>query len=128
SMTVVSALLFSFPGKRCEILQDMNRHLRAVLKEKKTLRKMLIKPKYQDTLPIEATSHRYLVELLSEAVTFIENLEKHLQSVRRIPQITNIKTNMNTALTETEMLVLELEELGDQILEWSKRQKEVYSD
>ncbi|KAM6359033.1 HAUS augmin-like complex subunit 2 isoform 1-T1 [Alca torda] len=115
-------------GKKCEILQDMNRHLEAVLKEKRTLRKMLIKPRCQESLPIEATFHKYVVELLAEAVTFIENLESHLQAVRSIPQIPNIMKNMDTALTKTEMLVMELEELAEQILKWSKLQKDVYSD
>lgn len=38
--------------------------------------------------------YRYVVELLTEAVTFIEKLESHLQSVRNIPQIPNIVKNM----------------------------------
>ncbi|PKU36371.1 hypothetical protein llap_13322 [Limosa lapponica baueri] len=115
-------------GKKCEILQDMNRHLEAVLKEKRTLRKMLIKPRCQESLPIEATFHKYVVELLAEAVTFIENLESHLQTVRSIPQIPSVMKNMDAALTKTEMLAMELEELGDQILKWSELQKEAYSD
>ncbi|XP_074680316.1 HAUS augmin-like complex subunit 2 [Strix aluco] len=115
-------------GKKCEILQDMNRHLEAVLKEKKALRKRLIMPRCQETLPIEATFHKYVVELLNEAVTFIEKLESHLQTVRTMPQIPNIMKNMDTALTKTEVLVMDLEELADQILKWGEWQKEVYSD
>ncbi|XP_076200796.1 HAUS augmin-like complex subunit 2 [Aptenodytes patagonicus] len=115
-------------GKKCEILQDMNRHLEAVLKEKRALRKRLIKPRCQESLPIEATFHKYVVDLLTEAVTFIEKLESHLQTVRSIPQIPNIMKNMDTALTKTEVLVMELEELAEQILKWRELQKEVYSD
>ncbi|XP_014805689.1 PREDICTED: HAUS augmin-like complex subunit 2 [Calidris pugnax] len=115
-------------GKKCEILQGMNRHLEAVLKEKRTLRKMLIKPRCQESLPIEATSHKYVVELLAEAVTFIDKLESHLQTARSIPQIPTVMKNMDTALTKTEMLAMELEELGDQILKWSELQKAAYSD
>ncbi|XP_051476341.1 HAUS augmin-like complex subunit 2 isoform X2 [Apus apus] len=81
-------------GKKCEILQDMNRHLEAVLKEKRALRKRLIKPRCQESLPIEVTFHKYVVELLTEAVTFIEKLESHLQTLRSIPQIPNIIKNM----------------------------------
>uniref|UniRef100_A0A8C0HLN6 HAUS augmin like complex subunit 2 n=1 Tax=Buteo japonicus TaxID=224669 RepID=A0A8C0HLN6_9AVES len=114
-------------GKKCEILQDMNRHLEAILKEKRALRKRLIKPRCQESLPIEATFHKYVVELLTEAVTFIEKLESHLQAVRSIPQIPNIMKNMDTALTKTEVLVMELEELAEQILKWREQQK-VYSD
>lgn len=54
----MSTLQFYFIGKKCEILEDMNRHLEAVLKEKRTLRKMLIKPRCQESLPIEATFHK----------------------------------------------------------------------
>ncbi|NXV93030.1 HAUS2 protein, partial [Calonectris borealis] len=128
SVMIVSTLQFYFIGKKCEILQDMNKHLEAVLKEKRALRKRLIKPRCQESLPIEATFHKYVVELLTEAVTFIEKLESHLQTVRSIPQIPNIIKNMNTALTKTEVLVIELEELAEQILKWRELQKEVYSD
>ncbi|XP_069640461.1 HAUS augmin-like complex subunit 2 isoform X2 [Haliaeetus albicilla] len=114
-------------GKKCEILQDMNRHLEAILKEKRALRKRLIKPRCQESLPIEATFHKYVVELLTEAVTFIEKLESHLQAVRSIPQIPNTMKNMDTALTKTEVLMMELEELAEQILKWREQQK-LYSD
>ncbi|KAF1396853.1 HAUS augmin-like complex subunit 2, partial [Spheniscus humboldti] len=128
SVTIVSTLQFYFIGKKCEILQDMNRHLEAVLKEQRALRKRLIKPRCQESLPIEATFHKYVVDLLTEAVTFIEKLESHLQTVRSIPQIPNIMKNMDTALTKTEVLAMELEELAEQILKWRELQKEVYSD
>ncbi|NXS47454.1 HAUS2 protein, partial [Balaeniceps rex] len=128
SATIVSTLQFYFIGKKCEILQDMNRHLEAVLKEKRALRKRLIKPRCQESLPIEATFHKYLVELLTEAMTFIENLESHLQTLRSIPHIPNIMKNMDTALTKTDVLVMELEELAEEILKWRELQKEVYSD
>ncbi|NXC20652.1 HAUS2 protein, partial [Corythaeola cristata] len=72
--------------------------------------------------------YRYVVELLTEAVTFIEKLESHLQMVRSIPQIPNMMKNMDTALTKTEMLVMKLEEVEKQILKWRELQKEVYSD
>ncbi|NXI92757.1 HAUS2 protein, partial [Psophia crepitans] len=117
-----------FIGKKCEILQDMNRHLEAVLKEKKALRKRLLKPRCQESLPIEATFHKYIVELLSEAVTFIEKLESHLQTVRSIPQIPTVMKNMDTALSKAELLVMDLEALADEIPRWRELQKEVYSD
>ncbi|XP_069714495.1 HAUS augmin-like complex subunit 2 [Phaenicophaeus curvirostris] len=115
-------------GNKCEILQDMNRHLEAILKEKRALRKRLIKPRCQDSLPIEATFHRYIVELLTDAANFIEKLESYLQAIRSIPQVPNIMKKMDTALTRTELLVMELEELAEQILKWREVQKEVYSD
>ncbi|NWX13154.1 HAUS2 protein, partial [Aegotheles bennettii] len=119
---------FYFIGIKCDILQDMNRHLEAVLKEKAALRKRLIKSRYQESLPIDVTFHKCMVELLTEAVTFIENLESHLQTLRSIPQIPNILKNMDAALIKTEVLVMELEELIKHILKWRELQKEVYSD
>ncbi|NWI01823.1 HAUS2 protein, partial [Tichodroma muraria] len=128
SRTIGSTLQFYFLGKKCEILQDMNRHLEAILKEKRDLRKRLIKHRCQESLPIEATFHKCIVELLTEAVTFIEKLESHLQSVRSIPQIPHIMNNMDTTLSKTEMLMIELEELTEQILKWEELQKEIYSN
>ncbi|XP_059330232.1 HAUS augmin-like complex subunit 2 [Ammospiza nelsoni] len=115
-------------GKKCEILQDMNRHLEAVLKEKRDLRKRLLKHRCQESLPIEATYRRSVVELLNEAVTFIEKLESHLQSVRSIPQVPHMMNNMDTTLSKTEVLMIELRELTEQILKWEELQKEVYSN
>ncbi|NWS56384.1 HAUS2 protein, partial [Chunga burmeisteri] len=126
SVTICSTLRFYFIGKKCEILQDMNRHLEAILKEKAALRRRLIKPRCQDSLPIEATFHKYVVELLAEAVAFIEKLESHLQTMRSIPEIPNMMKNMDTALTKTEVLVMELELLTEEILKWREVQK-VYS-
>ncbi|NWW08226.1 HAUS2 protein, partial [Oreocharis arfaki] len=128
SVTIGSTLQFYFIGKKCEILQDMNRHLEAILKEKRALRKRLIKHRCQQSLPIEATFHKCIVELLTEAVTFIEKLESHLQSVRSIPQIPHMMSNMDTTLSKTEVLMIELEELIEQILKWEELQKEVYSN
>nr|XP_021129519.1 HAUS augmin-like complex subunit 2 isoform X2 [Anas platyrhynchos] len=114
--------------KKCQILQDMNRHLEAVLKEKKKLRKRLMKPICQENLPVKAEYHKYVVELLTEAVSFVEKLESHLQSAKSIPQIPTLMKNVDVALTKTEVLVTDLEELTEQILEWRELQKGVYSD
>lgn len=38
--------------------------------------------------------YRCIVELLTEAMTFIEKLESHLQSVRSIPQIPHMMNDM----------------------------------
>ncbi|NXA36432.1 HAUS2 protein, partial [Eudromia elegans] len=123
-----SSFQFSFIDQKCQIFQDMNNHLEAVLKEKRSLRQRLIKPRCQDSLPIEAPFHKYIVELLSEAVTFIEKLESHLQAVRSIPQIPTLMRNMDIAVTKTEVLVRDLEELTEEILKWREVQKGLDSD
>ncbi|NXD07839.1 HAUS2 protein, partial [Nothocercus nigrocapillus] len=123
-----SSLQFLLVDQKCQVFQDMNNHLEAVLKEKRTLRQRLIKPRCQDSLPIEAPYHKYIVELLTEAVTFIEKLESHLQAVRSSPQIPTLMKDMDIALTKTEVLVRDLEELTEQILKWREVQKGVHSD
>ncbi|NXU36409.1 HAUS2 protein, partial [Drymodes brunneopygia] len=128
SRTIGSTLQFYFTGEKCEILQDMSRHLEAILKEKSALSKRLIKHGCQESLPIEATFHNCIVELLAEAVTFTEKLESHLQSVRSIPQIPHMMNNMDTTLSKTEVLMIELEKLTEQILKWEELQKKVYSN
>ncbi|NXT27316.1 HAUS2 protein, partial [Syrrhaptes paradoxus] len=125
---LISTLQLYFIGKKCGILQGMSRHLEAVLRQKEALRKRLLKPRCQESLPIEATFHKDVVELLKEAVTFIEKLESHLETLRSIPKIPNMMKNMDTALAKTEVLVMELEELADEILKWREQQKEAYSD
>uniref|UniRef100_A0A8C3HGR8 HAUS augmin like complex subunit 2 n=1 Tax=Chrysemys picta bellii TaxID=8478 RepID=A0A8C3HGR8_CHRPI len=47
-----------FLTQKCQALQIMNKHLEAVLKEKRTLRQRLMKPLCQENLPIEAIFHR----------------------------------------------------------------------
>ncbi|XP_032031905.2 HAUS augmin-like complex subunit 2 isoform X2 [Hylobates moloch] len=76
-----------FLAQKCHTLQSMNNHLEAVLKEKRSLRQRLLKPMCQENLPIEAVYHRYMVHLLELAVTFIERLETHLETIRNIPHL-----------------------------------------
>ncbi|XP_015275535.1 PREDICTED: HAUS augmin-like complex subunit 2 [Gekko japonicus] len=114
--------------QKCQILQGMNRHLEAVLKEKRALRQRLLKSSCQDSLPIEAVFHRYAVELLALAVAFIEKLEAYLRTVRSIPQIPLTIKNMDSALAKMDLLVTETEELAEQILEWREKQKGIFCD
>ncbi|KAF7251532.1 HAUS augmin-like complex subunit 2, partial [Varanus komodoensis] len=115
-------------SQKCQILQEMNRHLEAVLKDKISLRQRLMKPLCQESLPIEAVFHRYVVELLAMAVAFIEKLETHIATIKGIPQIPLIMKNMDSALAKVILLVTATEELAEQILELRKKQKEIYSD
>nr|XP_006135472.1 HAUS augmin-like complex subunit 2 [Pelodiscus sinensis] len=115
-----------FLTQKCQVLQAMNKHLEAVLKEKRTLRQRLMKPLCQENLPIEAIFHRYVAELLTLAVAFIEKLESHLQTIRSIPQIPQTMKNMDNALAKINLLVTETEELAEQILTWRELQKGIH--
>ncbi|XP_034968273.1 HAUS augmin-like complex subunit 2 [Zootoca vivipara] len=114
--------------QKCQALQAMNKHLEAVLKEKWVLRQRLMKPVRQESLPIEAIFHRHVVELLASAVAFIEKLETHLTTVRSIPQIPLVMKNMDSALTEMDLLVTDTKALAEQILEWREKVKEIFEN
>ncbi|XP_016067848.1 PREDICTED: HAUS augmin-like complex subunit 2 isoform X2 [Miniopterus natalensis] len=117
----------SFLDQKCQTLQSMNNHLEAVLKEKRSLRQRLLKPMCQENLPIEAVYHRYLVHLLELAVTFIERLETHLETIRNIPHLDANLKKMSKALAKMDILVAETEELAENILKWREQQKEISS-
>ncbi|KAM6201890.1 HAUS augmin-like complex subunit 2 isoform 2-T2 [Rhynchocyon petersi] len=116
-----------FLAQKCHMLQNMNNHLEALLKEKRFLRQRLLKPICQENLPIEVVYHRYLVHLLELAVNFIEKLEANLETIRNIPHLdANLKT-MSKALAKMDILVTETEELAENILKWREQQREVSS-
>ncbi|XP_054421506.1 HAUS augmin-like complex subunit 2 isoform X1 [Pteronotus mesoamericanus] len=117
----------SFLAQKCHTLQSMNNHLEAVLKEKRSLRQRLLKPMCQENLPIEAVYHSYMVHLLELAVTFIERLETHLETIRYIPHLDENLKKMSSALAEMDILVTETEELAENILKWREQQKEISS-
>ncbi|XP_019580960.1 HAUS augmin-like complex subunit 2 isoform X1 [Rhinolophus sinicus] len=117
----------SFLDEKCHTLQNMNNHLEAVLKEKRSLRQRLLKPMCQENLPIESVYHRYMVHLLEMAVTFIEKLETHLETIRNIPHLDANLKKMSKALAKMNILVTETEELAENILKWREQQKEVSS-
>nr|XP_033807448.1 HAUS augmin-like complex subunit 2 isoform X2 [Geotrypetes seraphini] len=112
-----------FLSQKCCALQAMNSHLEAVLKEKRTLRQRLAKPLCQENLAIEAAYHRYVVELLMLAVTFIEKLEIYLQTVRAIPRVDDGMKSMDNALARIEVMEAEMEEVTEQILKWREQQR-----
>lgn len=112
-------------AEKCHVLQSMSSHLEAVLKEKRSLRQQLLKPTCQESLPMEAVHHRHMVHLLELAVTFIERLETHLQTIRNIPHLDANLKKMSKALAKMDVLVTETEELAENILKWREQQKEI---
>ncbi|XP_078515784.1 HAUS augmin-like complex subunit 2 [Lissotriton helveticus] len=113
--------------QKCEALQAMNTHLDAVLKEKRSLRQRLAKPQCQENLPIEATCHRDVAELLKLGITFVEKLEVYLQTVRTIPDIEEHRRKMDNSLVRMETMETEMEELTEQILKWRASQSKIHS-
>ncbi|KAF5925513.1 HAUS augmin-like complex subunit 2 [Diceros bicornis minor] len=115
----------SFLAQKCHTLQSMNNHLEAVLKEKRSLRQRLLKPMCQENLPLEAVYHRHMVHMLELAVTFIERLENHLETIRNTPHLDANLKEMSKALAKMDILVTETEELAENILKWQEQQNEV---
>uniref|UniRef100_A0ACB8G426 HAUS augmin-like complex subunit 2 n=1 Tax=Sphaerodactylus townsendi TaxID=933632 RepID=A0ACB8G426_9SAUR len=113
-------------AQKCQVLQGMNRHLDAVLKEKRALRQRLMKSLCQDSLPIEADFHRYAVKLLALAVVSIQKLETRLIAIRSIPQIPPTIKKMDSELTKMDLLVTETEELAEQIFKWREKQMGIF--
>ncbi|XP_030070938.1 HAUS augmin-like complex subunit 2 isoform X1 [Microcaecilia unicolor] len=113
-------------SQKCQALQVMNSHLEAVLKEKRTLRQRLARPLCQENLAIEASYHRYVVELLMLAVTFIEKLEAYLRIVRAITRVDDDMKSMDSALARIEAMEAEMEEVTEQILKWREQQRAVH--
>lgn len=115
----------SYLVEKCDTLQSMNNHLETVLKEKWAIRQRLLRPICQESLPLEAVYHRYMVHLLELAVTFIEKLETNLETIRNIPHLDANLKKMSKALTKMDILVNKTEELAENILKWREQQKEI---
>ncbi|XP_060227843.1 HAUS augmin-like complex subunit 2 isoform X3 [Meriones unguiculatus] len=77
----------SYLVEKCDALQSMNNHLEAVLREKQAIRQRLLRSTCEKNLPLEAVYHRYMVNLLELAVSFIEKLETHLETIKNIPHL-----------------------------------------
>lgn len=111
--------------EKYDVLQSMNNHLEAVLKEKHTIRQRLLRPMCQENLPMEAVYHRYMVHMLELAVTFIEKMETNLEIIRNIPHLDANLKKMSKALAKMDILVNKTEELAENILKWRDLQKEI---
>ncbi|XP_021495052.1 HAUS augmin-like complex subunit 2 isoform X2 [Meriones unguiculatus] len=115
----------SYLVEKCDALQSMNNHLEAVLREKQAIRQRLLRSTCEKNLPLEAVYHRYMVNLLELAVSFIEKLETHLETIKNIPHLGANLKNMSKALAKMDILVNKTEELAENILQWREQQKEI---
>lgn len=100
--SVVPALLVAKSNTRCVIAEKIIAWLGTCIKLQKGIKKSRAMEKELVSIKFLLFSttfelifgYRCIVELLTEAVTFIEKLESHLQSVRNIPQIPHMMNNM----------------------------------
>ncbi|XP_048831114.1 HAUS augmin-like complex subunit 2 isoform X5 [Brienomyrus brachyistius] len=103
-------------------LQQFTSHLQAVLREQRNLRQRLMKPLCQQNLPVEASLHRYVVELIDMAVDLIKNLESKMMTTRTIPNINHKMTSLDNVLAQLLTQVTDVQELSRQILQWKDHQ------
>ncbi|XP_076785685.1 HAUS augmin-like complex subunit 2 isoform X3 [Arvicanthis niloticus] len=66
-----------------------------------------------------------MVHMLELAVTFIEKLETHLETIRNIPHLDANLKKISKALAKMDILVNKTEELTENILKWRELQKEI---
>ncbi|KAK1158724.1 HAUS augmin-like complex subunit 2 isoform X1 [Acipenser oxyrinchus oxyrinchus] len=105
-------------SQKFEALQRFTSHLQGVLREQRSLRQRLMKPLCQQNLPVEASLHRYVVEMLGLAIDFIERLESSVQAKRFAPSVAQSVTTLENCLARLLSLVSEMEELSEQVLQW----------
>lgn len=86
--TVIAEKLIRWLGTHIR-LKKGTKKIRAMKKELVSMKFLLFSTTFELIF-----GYRCIVELLTEAVAFIEKLESHLQSVRSIPQIPHMMNNM----------------------------------
>ncbi|KAG9336383.1 hypothetical protein JZ751_002730 [Albula glossodonta] len=109
-------------GQRFSALQQFTSHLQEMLREQASLRKRLMKPLCQESLPVEAHLHRHVVELMGMVVDLINNLEKKVKITRSFPTLGTSVAGLNNALAQLLTQVTEVEELSRQVLQWKDLQ------
>ncbi|XP_023684288.1 HAUS augmin-like complex subunit 2 isoform X2 [Paramormyrops kingsleyae] len=112
-----------FLSQKFTALQQFTSHLQEVLREQTSLRQRLMKPLCQQNLPVEASLHRYVVELIDMAVDLIKNLESKMRTTRTIPSINHMMTRMDNVLAQLLTQVADIQELSRQILQWKDHQR-----
>ncbi|XP_041121643.1 HAUS augmin-like complex subunit 2 [Polyodon spathula] len=105
-------------AQKFEALQQFTSHLQGVLREQRSLRQRLMKPLCQQNLPVEASLHRYIVEMLGLAIDFIERLESSVRAKRFAPSVGQSVTTLENCLARLLSMVSEMEELSEQVLQW----------
>ncbi|CAL8283242.1 unnamed protein product [Lota lota] len=104
--------------RRFKDIQVFAGHLQDLLKVQSSLRQRLMKPFCQTSLPVEAHLHRYVVDLIGMVLDFIENLERHMTTVRTLPSLPDNVAKLNSGLAQLLAQVSEVEQLSQQVLQW----------
>ncbi|KAM6973139.1 HAUS augmin-like complex subunit 2 [Aplochiton taeniatus] len=115
-------------SQRFEEIQQFTTHLQDILREQGSLRQRLMKPLCQTNLPVEASLHKYVVEVIKMVVEFIENLETNVMTVRTIPTVEDNMTKLNNGLAQLLAQVADVEKLSKQVLQWREHHSSYIPD
>ncbi|KAG5266896.1 hypothetical protein AALO_G00237500 [Alosa alosa] len=106
---------------RIDDLQKFNSHLQRLLQEHISLKKRLMNPRADQSLPIHADMHKDVVELISMVTDFIENLDLKIKTVQSIPNTQEDINKLNMGMAQLLTLVKEVESLHQQVLQWREK-------
>ncbi|XP_054652900.1 HAUS augmin-like complex subunit 2 [Dunckerocampus dactyliophorus] len=103
---------------RFHTLQTFCAHLLDVLKDQNRLKQRLMRPLGRTNLPVRAHLHRYLVDVVNMLLDLVERLDEKISAVRRRPTVTDDMAQLNTSLAQLFVLMVEVETLASQLLQW----------
>lgn len=103
---------------RIDALQRFNSHLQRLLQEHISLKKRLMKPLADQSLPIHADMHKDVVDLISMVTDFMANLDLKIKTVQSIPNTQEDINKLNMSMAQLLTLVKEVEALHQQVLQW----------
>nr|XP_020477056.1 HAUS augmin-like complex subunit 2 isoform X2 [Monopterus albus] len=106
--------------QRFQMLQMFCGHLQDVLKDQNHLKQRLMKLPGHTNLPIQAHLHRCVVEVVKMLLDFIETLEEKLSSIHSWTTTRDRLSQLNTSLAQLLALVVDLQSLSSQILQWKE--------
>ncbi|XP_031160524.1 HAUS augmin-like complex subunit 2 [Sander lucioperca] len=114
--------------RRFQMFQVFCCHLQDVLKDQTSLRQRLMKPLGRTNLPVPAHLHRFMVDVVTLLLDFIETLEEKMDSVHCLPAARDRLTQLNTSADQLLGVVVELESLANQVLQRQEVQSSKQSD
>nr|XP_057946940.1 HAUS augmin-like complex subunit 2 [Doryrhamphus excisus] len=113
---------------RFHTLQTFCAHLQDVLKDQNRLKQRLMKPLGRTNLPVRAHLHRFLVDVVNMLLDFVERLDEKTSVVRRRAAVTDDVAQLNSSLDQLFLLVVEVETLASQLLQWKEVHSSLMSD
>ncbi|XP_020510430.1 HAUS augmin-like complex subunit 2 [Labrus bergylta] len=106
--------------RRFHMLQVFCGHLQDVLKDQNSLRQRLMRPLARTNLPVQAHLHRFVVDLVSMLLDFVNTLEEKLNSVSSSPTARDHLDQLNSSIAQLLAHAAEMDGLSNQVLRWKQ--------